>query len=329
MNKVFGIKSVELKIMASGNGVVNWNGSFSFRGDGKELNNHTLPKLRGYTNETGKIKEDTGYKIKKSATEINFSENPMYISQNCIRHHMFKDQANDMHYASKKESHKDPKLLLASLSGLLRGFVIPKSQVKRKSPILIEDFVDQLGNGNYEQFGNSGSKEKEKNKSGKEVSSSIYSKTTFGETKYLSYASISIEDLQFISLDKKNDRQAAEVTEKNAPKLVEMILKTIKDCDFSDSRNPKAELGNFVRVGSIYAEPEYGILLNQDAIEILVENAIDIIENLSIRQAKGWMAVDSVEKDYNESNKMMRIKRFPDIIKETRHEEYAIYYSKV
>ena len=61
---------------------------------------------------------------------------------------------------------------------------IPNTQCKKKVTSLIEDFVDQLGNGNFEQFANSGAKD----------SNSIYSKTTFGKTEYISNASISIED---------------------------------------------------------------------------------------------------------------------------------------
>ena len=200
MEKVTGIKSVDFKVVALGHGVVNWNGPTSLTGDsGKTVDNHTLPKLRGYTNLTGKIKEETGYKYKKEATDINFKETPLYISQNCIRHHLFKSQAFDLHYAKKNNLEQ----VLASVTGLIRGYVVPSSQNKRTSPLLLEDFVDQLGNGNFEQFGQAGERD----------SSSFYSKTTFGDTKYISYGSISIEQLQFISLDKKFDREAMEIKE--------------------------------------------------------------------------------------------------------------------
>ena len=59
MEKITGIRSVDFKITALGHGVVNWNGPTTLTGDGgKTVDNHTLPKLRGYTNHTGKIKED-------------------------------------------------------------------------------------------------------------------------------------------------------------------------------------------------------------------------------------------------------------------------------
>ncbi len=56
MSKVTGIKSVDFKITAYGYGVVNWNGPTTLTGDdGTTVDNHSLPKLRGYSNLTGKI----------------------------------------------------------------------------------------------------------------------------------------------------------------------------------------------------------------------------------------------------------------------------------
>lgn len=156
MQKVTGIKSVDFKIKALGHGVVNWNGPTTLTGDGgKTVDNHTLPKLRGYSNLTGKIKEESGYKYKKEATDIDFKATPLYISQNCIRHHLFKEQAFDLHYAKKSNLQK----VLASITGLVRGYVVPATQNKRTSPLLLEDFVDQLGNGNFEQFGQAGERD--------------------------------------------------------------------------------------------------------------------------------------------------------------------------
>ena len=94
-DKITGIKSVDFKIRALGHGVVNWNGPTNLaQEDGRTVDNHTLPKLRGYTNLSGKVK-DSGYKYRKEPTDINFKETPLYISQNCVRHHLFREQAYD------------------------------------------------------------------------------------------------------------------------------------------------------------------------------------------------------------------------------------------
>ena len=323
MNKITGIKSVDFKIIALGHGVVNWNGPTTLAGDdGKTVDNHTLPKLRGYSNLTGKVKEETGYKYKKQASDINFKETPMYISQNCIRHHLFRDQAFDLHYA-KDKSLQD---VLTSITGLIRGYVVPSSQCKRTSPLLLEDFIDQLGNGNFEQMGRSGSKEKGTDDKGNDVASnSFFSKTTFGETEYLAYGSISIEQLQFISLDKKFDRASMIIKEGEGEQIAQAIEKFIKN--IAPERNPKAVFHkNYVRGGTIFEEGEVGILLDNEAVDILVNETIQMIGELSIRQAKGYMYVENVLVDYNDSHKMMRIKRTESDISQTPESEYAVYF---
>ena len=212
-------------------------------------------------------------------------------------------------------SNKNLEKVIASITGLIRGYVLPSSQCKRTSPLLIEDFVDQLGNGNFEQFGQAGERD----------SSSFFSKTTFGDTEYLSYGSISIEQLQFISLDNKFDR-AAMVIEKGQGENVAQLVQ-----DFIKSLNPKLSPEarfheNYVRNGTIFEEGENGILLNQDAVNILVDTTIQKIKELSIRQAKSYMYVDKVEVDYNDSSKMMRIKRDPSQINPQPKSDYAIYF---
>lgn len=208
MKKVTGIKSVDFKITALGHGVVNWNGSPNLtiidNGKYKNITNHNMPKLRGYSN-IKEFNEDGSAKFYHHPEEIDFSKVKLYISQNCIRHHLFRSEPYNLN---------SPKLLtdtidlLCSITGLIRGYVIPKNENKRTSPLLITDFVDQLGNGNFEQMGRSGSKEKEETKSGKDASNSLFSKTTFGETQYEAFGSISIELLQFIPLCADFGRQA-------------------------------------------------------------------------------------------------------------------------
>ncbi|WP_394230579.1 type I-Fv CRISPR-associated protein Cas7fv [Shewanella colwelliana] len=312
MEKVTGIKSVDFKIKAVGHGVVNWNGPTTLTGDsGKTVDNHTLPKLRGYSNLTGKIKGETGYKYKKEATDIDFKQTPLYISQNCIRHHLFKEQAFDLHFAGEKNLEK----VLASITGLVRGYVVPSSQCKRTSPLLIEDFVDQLGNGNFEQFGQAGERD----------NSSFFSKTTFGDTEYSSYGSISIEQLQFISLDKKFDRASMNIEEGQGEEVAATVQSFIKA--LNPSLNPVATFhSNYVRKGTIFEEGECGILLNDSAVQAIIEHTLSCIADLSIRQAKGYMYVDEITVDYNDSYKMMRIKRDESEIVTEPQSQYAQYF---
>jgi len=314
MEKITGIRSVDFKITAKGHGVVNWNGPTTLSNDGKQVDNHTMPKLRGYTNLSGKVKDETGFKYKKEAQDIDFKQTPLYISQNCIRHHLFKDHAYDLHFA--KEKSLIP--VLASITGLVRGYAVPSSQCKRASALLLEDFVDRLGNGNFEQFGQAGERD----------SSSFYSKTTFGDTEYESYGSICIEQLQFISLDNKFDRAAIKsksMVEGKGEEVAQAVQDFIQTLD--TTLKPSVVFHpNYVRKGTIYQQGEAGLLLNQDAIQALVEHTIKSISELSIRQARSYMYVDTVEVDYNDSAKMMRIKRFSNETPQQPQMPYAMYY---
>lgn len=316
MNKITGIRSVDFKITALGHGVVNWNGPTTLSHSGKTVDNHTLPKLRGYSNLSGKVKVkpdgEADYYYKKEATDIDFSKTPLYISQNCIRHHLFKNQAFDLHFA--KEKVLTP--VLASITGLVRGFVVPSSQCKRTSPLLIEDFVDELGNGNFDQFGQAGERD----------SSSFFSKTTFGDTKYTSYGSISLEQLQFISLDNKFDRAAMVIKDKQGEEVAQKIQEFIKS--LNPKLEPKATFHqNYVRGGTIFEEGEQGVLLDEVAMGILINETLDMLKNLSIRQAKGYMYVDDIEVDYNDSNKMMRFKNSnADSTNPNKDEPFAVYF---
>jgi len=323
--KITGIRSVDFKIVAKGHGVVNWNGptALEVQKDSKlGKMNHTMPKLRGYTNFKGN-ESDKGFKYLKKPTEIDFKKTPLYVSQNCVRHHLFKAQSFDMHYIKKKEDKNSVKNLLASITGLVRGYVVPSTQNKRTSALLLEDFVDQLGNGNFEQFSVAGKMDEE---TGERNNNSFYSKTTFGDTEYISYGSLSIEQLQFISLDKKFDREAMEIKTGEGEEVAKLIEEYILSLD-SKGRTPQATFHeNCVRNGTIFEEGENGILLNDDAIAILVEETLRMLQELSIRQAKSYMYVDEIVVDYNDSTQMMRIKHDEGAIQTTPSSEYAHYF---
>lgn len=332
--KINGIKSVDFKIVAKGHGVVNWNGSAKFNpfedGKNKPYENHTMPKFRGYTNIGGYW--DDGKPKYKYANEIDFKKTPLYISQNCIRHHLFRE-SSFLDFQSK-EIIDNPERLLCSVMGLVRGYVLPKPfENKRTSALLLEDFVDisEEPTGNFEQMTKSGTKEKKENTKGKDASNSLFSKTTFGDTLYSAYGSISIEQLQFISLDTKFSRQAilyAHEKEKEAlAKQITEFLNELGDTNKAEAVYHK----NYVRNGSIYDIGEAGILLNDVAIDILVKETLDLIENLTIRQAKGYMYVDSIEVDYNDSSKakdMMRIKRIEEGDYNIREEKGDLNYAQ-
>lgn len=330
MQKVTGIKSVDFKIIAKGHGVINWNGPTTLVGaDGKTVDNHMLPKLRGYSSLSGKVKEDNGYLYRKEIQDIDLCKTPMYVGQNCIRHHLFRDQNYDMHFANRSNMDQ----VLASVTGLLRGFTVTATQAKKTSPLLIEDFVDQLHNGNFEQFSTDSPLELQKSDAPnaepvyKRGSSSIYSKTTFGDTEYLSYGCISIEELQFISLDPKFDNCAMSIKTGQGEVVAQKITDFLVKLSSNDALKPVATFNaNYCRVGTIFNQGEVGVLLNDDAIHVLVQEMVRRLTSLFIKQAKGYLIVDSVELDYNDSDKPMRIKKGGFDACSEKDGKYATYY---
>jgi hypothetical protein len=116
------------------------------------------------------------------------------------------------------------------------------------------------------------------------------------------------------------------IKEGEGEKIAEAVQAFIKSLD--PSREPKAVFhANYVRGGTIFEEGEVGILLDNVAIDILVQETLRMISELSIRQAKGYMYVDSVQVDYNDSHKMMRIKRdASNNLCETPKAPYAVYF---
>lgn len=144
-------------------------------------------------------------------------------------------------------------------------------------------------------------------------------------TLFLSYGSISIEQLQFISLDQKFDRAAMVINKTPGEEIAQAVQNFIQS--LNTGLNPRVSFhSNYVRRGTIFEEGENGILLNNDAIQSVVEHTLEQILELSIRQSKSYMYVDTILIDYNDSSKMMRIKRDESEISEHPSSDYAIYF---
>jgi hypothetical protein len=152
------------------------------------------------------------------------------VSQNCIRHHLFKNES----FAITKVGLSDIQVILASSVGLVRGYVCTDDNqaIFKKSSLLLEDFVDENSIGYYEQFGNSGTRDE----------NSIFSKFNFGKTSYVSFGSINVEDLQFIVLGNDFGRTCYNQThtEDEGKEIAQKITNYIKTLDFDNIKTPMA-----------------------------------------------------------------------------------------
>jgi hypothetical protein len=313
MSKIQGIKSVDFKIEASGSGVVNWNGSFKLfnKTAGKSVENHQLPKMRNVD----------PMRLNRLDDDI-LEKAQLIVSQNCFRHELFKNETSNL-----KSVNLDNVLdVLCSITGLIRGYVIAdkvtKLSLKRKSCLLLEDLVDENTVLRYEQFANSG----ERNET------SIYSKTNVDKTSYIAYGSIVIEDLQFIVLEDSFGRSAYHdiLSVEEGKKVAEKMTEFLKSLDFDGNKNPEAVfLTNYVRKGSIMKnQGEAGLLLNENAIDLLVQAILEKIESVFLKQAKGYLTVDKLTIDYNAGHPM-RIKRDETLIQNHKNEPYAVFYENI
>lgn len=307
MQRIEGVRSVDIKIEAEGFGVVNFNGSASIfsRQAGKYVSNHMLPKMRGVDMMRVKNMEDVDEKAR------------LYISQNCIKNALF----NNYTYNLKNVSLGNVDEVLSSIVGLVRGFIIAEgsTSLKRKSPLLMEDFISDKDTVlNYEQFSQPGARD----------ATSIFSKHTVGEVKYSAYASINIEDLQFLPLEDTFNRSCYReiISEEQGNELAEKITSFLASLDFDEKYSPKAIFNNnYVRINAISKAGEAGILLNNDAITLLVEEIINMIKDLYISRSRAYVKVKNIIVDYN-SEKTMRIKDGIEYINDKKEEDYAIYY---
>jgi len=314
------IKTVDFKLEMVGHGVVNNNGSCTFysKDTKSEVKNHTMPKLRGFNS---KVTLDNGDVRSVDPNTINLEKNPLYISANCLKRNLYREETAGLPSVLTLEDTDD---ILASFIGLCRGYMLTekkKNTAKRKGSIFFEDMVDTLGNGNFEQFAKEGLRDK----------NSFFTKTTFGTTHYLCYGSVNIEDLRFISLDQNSDNSAISdsvVDKARGEKVAAKIENYLKHISKDKNKKPEAIFdGGYQRKSYFNMNPIAGILLNDDAIDTVIAFLKERLENLYIRQGNGWAKTSNVLMDYNNSTPF-RIKKSEANAVEERTTPYEEYFSK-
>jgi hypothetical protein len=285
------IRSVDFKLKMVGEGCVNFNGQLRYysAGAGKQVDNVKTPKMLNWSNRQTEG-ENKGQFIDPETITSN-NEAKMYISTNCLRHWIFRDEFPN-HIPGMEA--KDALDLLVDPGGLMRGFAITDSTpLMRKSPFFIGKAVDSKREFVCEL----------KTTSGEKGETSLRNEINTGETEYSSHGSISVEDLQFIPCDNVFGRASAMATEEEFKQLAENITKMLKDLSEDlelPSCSPLAEYDFWKRKGRIVKDGEWGILLNQDGIHLLVLWILERLSELVIRQGNGGYAkVCSQEVDYN------------------------------
>jgi len=267
------VKNILFKIKLKGKGIVNYDSNeqkrILFNYDSKNTNhlrdtnkNVSFAKKNFFLDKNGIL----NYKIK--------------ISSDALRNNIFKEDL----VAQTSSFIYHPALLysyIASPLGILRGYMFAGKDgktIKRKSPLTITD-AEQISSGKsyIETFSRSGEKDIHENK---EVSdTSFFKKETIGDIEYQTEGNLNIGDLQFISADSIFDRVCFN------PNEYEDYYKKFAEVNISDYNG---DIGYYTMKTSIVDIPEYGLLLSDKTVKVLIKEIFKRILKLNIVRTKAY-----------------------------------------
>jgi hypothetical protein len=322
---ISGIKCVDFILSAVGEGVVNHNGSYTVYNPAAEatVKNHMFPKLRGIDPMQRIAKNgENGKSMSISLSDEAFSKAKLIVSAECIRSQLFRDVSFGLY----KVSVSNVSDVLASLHGLVRGYLITEGgrNFARKSSLYVTDFECAKPELSFNQGTNS------KARGTVDEKTSIYSYFKTGrDLAYTAKASLSVEDLQFIPLENSLGRSAFDfqVTVQTGVELAAKITRFLTDIA-EENQAPEAKfVKKAVRCGAVSQVGDAGILLNDDAIRVIASQVEQLLQNLYIRQGKGYLQVTSVLVDYNTGGRVFRAEADPGIANAQPTTEFAKYYT--
>lgn len=324
-----GIRSVDFIITATGEGVVNANGSSPVYnpGAGKTVKNHQFPKLRGVDPTRRLVKATLGSGEEGDASDQrlfslgdqSLESARLVVSPETLRHHLFKTAS----FGLVSVTPDNIREVIPSLHGLVRGYLMTadKLSIARRSPLMLTALECAKPGLYFNQGSRSFSKDE----------NSLFS--YFGTDKDLQYVgagSISIEGLRFIPLENTLMRSAFmhTVTASEGHELAKSVTNYLRE--LSGEETPEAKFVECaVRQGGLQSVlGEAGLLLNDAAIDVLVNETIEMLRNLYIRQGKGYVRVTKVQVDFNDSPRVLRIEEDAGLISEARDPKvaYMQYY---
>ena len=319
MRKITGIRSVDFLITATGEGVVNKNGNASIYNPAAEqwVNNHNFPKLRGVDPMRRAVSSKDGDTSRGlSLADSDLVNAALIVSANCIRHYIFRTVS----FGSSTVTRDNVGDALASLLGLMRGYTIvgQNTSLSRKSPLRIVDLECAKPGLRYNQC----------SRAGERTDTSLFS--NFATDKDLHYegkGTISIEDLQFIPLENSFGRSAfcEIISEEVGRALAAHVTEYLQDLT-GDTEPQATFVNNAVRKGGFTRAGEAGLMLNDAAIQALVDETLYLIRTLFINQAQGYVRVTNLTVDYNDGH---AFRMLDDISQACPQRElpYAQYFS--
>jgi hypothetical protein len=322
---ISGIKSVDFLITAIGEGVVNHNGSFSVYNPaaGKTVDNHMFPKLRGLDPMQRIAKGEDGRTQAFSLTDPEIANAKLIVSAECVRSQIFKDVS----FGLRQVTVENVAEVLASLHGLVRGYLITAGgrNFARKSCLYVTDFECAKPDLAFNQGTNSKARGTELEET------SIYSYFKTGkDLHYTGKASLSIEDLQFIPMENSLGRSAYDhqVTVETGQTVAAKITQFLGDLAPAGVVPQARFIKKAVRLGAVSKVGDAGILLNDDAIRVVVGQVRELLDTLCIRQGKGYLQVTDVRVDFNNGGRVFRSESDPVVADAQGVGPFAAYYAE-
>lgn len=321
---ISGIKSVDFIISAIGEGVVNHNGSFTVYNPsaGKTVNNHMFPKLRGLDPMQRIAKGEDGSSA-FSLADPDIANAKLIVSAECVRSQLFKDVS----FGLRQVTVENVSEVLASLHGLVRGYLITEGRrnFARKSCLFVTDFECAKPDLAFNQGANS------KTRGTAQEDTSLYSYFKTGkDLSYTGKATLSIEDLQFIPMENSLGRSAFDhqVTVEKGNEVAAKITQFLGDLAAAGLSPQARFVKKAVRIGAVSKVGDAGVLLNDDAMRVVVNQVRELIETLLIRQGKGYLEVTGVQVDFNDGQRVFRSESAPDIADAQGDGPFALYYTE-
>jgi len=270
------IKKVKVTADLNVCGVVNTNGS---TGLNKKDGNDNVVYAKTFATKSYEVQDKNGNTKKKYET-IDFT------SSRALRNAMFKSiDPFQLLNSDNNELYLDK---LASPIGLLRGVMTATTQLKRKSPISINDGVtsEQL-KPTHEACRSTAPNEAEK------TSTNFFGIENYGPRKQKFEMTINIMELQFLNLD---EEYGSVVQKSQVDEFVAKLNKYFESQDVEGGLTPKMYK---LKTGFVN-KPIRGIMLTQNQMRHLVELACDLASEISIYKAGASLEIGELNIQTNE-----------------------------
>ena len=336
MARIPGIRSVDFGITAVGEGVVHHAGTFPMRDprSNNVVGNHRLPQLGGVDPFRGSASAGTGSADRgfvdprpvvggtPRLDDPRFTASPLVVSANCVRGALFGDVSHGLAEVTRENA----AAVIASLVGLVRGYLITgASTVGRTSALSVTDWTCAEPRLGFRYATNRHVRHTER-----DATSLRSGHASCGTLVYRGKMSLSIEELQYLPLEHGLGRSVYDdtITAADGERVargVSAYLGELADDLGLGALRPEASFVRAVRINAVARLGDTGVLLDDDALRVLVAEVRRRIETLEIRRATGYLRVGDVVVDHNDS-KLFRFEDEPGCAVDRCDGPFARFY---